>query len=152
MPCDELAELYRSCDAFVLPSRAEGWGLPLIEAAASGLPIITTMHSGHTEFLQHIQSSVIPVTYTMGAIECPEYQSYYPDSKNNWGTWARPDVFSIAAGMQTVCRDYDVLFENACANSFTIRKTFTWQNSADLAIAAMGPIADFRAKSMTYNS
>jgi glycosyltransferase involved in cell wall biosynthesis len=152
MPRAELSELYRSCDAFVLPSKAEGWGLPLIEAAACGLPIITTMYSGHTEFLQFIRDSVLPVTYTMGPITCPEYQSYYPDSNNNWGSWARPDVFSIASAMQTVCRDYDELFETACANSFVIRRTFTWQNSVDLAIAAMGPVADFRAKSMTYNA
>lgn len=141
---NDMSELYRSCDAFVLPSKAEGWGLPLIEAAASGLPVISTMYSGHTEFLQHIASSVLPVTYTMGPVSCPEYQSYYPDSRNDWGLWARPDVFSIAAAMQTVCRDYDRLFESACANSFVIRKTFTWQNSADLAMAALGPIADFR--------
>lgn len=144
IPDNDIAELYRSCDAFVLPSRAEAWGLPLIEAAASGLPIITTMYSGHAEFLKHMPTSVIPVTYTMGLITCPEYQSYYPDSTSNWGSWARPDVFSIANGMQMVCREYDKLFEEACANSFVIRRTFTWQNSADLAIAAMGPIANFR--------
>ena len=144
MPRNELAELYRSCDAFVLPSRAEGWGLPLIEAAASGLPIITTLYSGHTEFLQHIPSSVLPVTYTVDPVSCPEYQSYYPDNQGNWGSWARPDVVSIASAMQTVCREYDNLFEAACANSLTIRRTFTWQNSVDQAMAAMGPIANFR--------
>ena len=144
MSVNELAELYRSCDAFVLPSKAEGWGLPLIEAVASGLPIITTMYSGHTEFLQHISDSVLPVSYTMGPVDCPEYQSYYPDSTGNWGIWARPDVVSIASAMQTVCREYDDLFERACANSFVIRRHFTWQNSADLAMAALGPLGDFR--------
>lgn len=140
----DLSELYRSCDAFVLPSKAEGWGLPLIEAAASGLPVITTLYSGHHEFLRHIPDSVLPVTYTMGPVSCPEYQSYYPDANGDWGQWARPDVVSIAGAMQTVCREYDALFELACANSFTIRRTFTWQNSVDLAIAAMGPVANFR--------
>lgn len=144
MSDDDMAELYRSCDAFVLPSRAEGWGLPLIEAAASGLPIITTLYSGHTEFLHHIPDSVLPVTYTIGPVSCSEYQSYYPDSTGDWGLWARPDVFSIAKAMQTVCREYEDLFERACANSFVIRRTFTWQNSADSAIAAVGPIANFR--------
>jgi glycosyltransferase involved in cell wall biosynthesis len=152
MPVNELAELYRSCDAFVLPSKAEGWGLPLIEAAASGLPIITTGYSGHTEFLNHIPDSVLPVTYTMGPVTCAEYQHYYPDTGGNWGTWARPDVVSIANAMQTVCREYEDLFERACANSFTIRRKFTWQNSVDQAIAAMGTIADFRCKSMTYSA
>jgi glycosyltransferase involved in cell wall biosynthesis len=144
MSSNELARLYRSCDAFVLPSKAEGWGLPLIEAAASGLPVISTYYSGHTEFLQHIPSSVLSVSYTQGPVTCSEYQSYYPNSNNDWGTWARPDVVSIAGAMQTVCREYDELFEKACANSFVIRRTFTWQNSVDLAIAAMGPIADFK--------
>lgn len=144
MPRDELAELYRSCDAFVLPSKAEGWGLPMIEAAASGLPIITTNYSGHTEFLRYISDSVLPVSYTMGPVTCPEYQSYYPDTKQDWGMWSRPDVVSIAGAMQTVCREYEDLFERACANSFVIRRTFTWQNSVDLAIAAMGPVANFR--------
>ena len=148
----QLADLYRACDAFVLPTCAEGWGLPLIEAAASGLPIITTMYSGHTEFLQHSRDSVLPVTYTMGPVDCPEYQSYYPDTGNNWGTWARPDTVSIANAMQTVCREYDDFFERACANSFIIRRTFTWQNSVDQAIAALGPIANLRSKSMTYVS
>jgi glycosyltransferase involved in cell wall biosynthesis len=144
MSTDDMAELYRSCDAFVLPSRAEGWGFPLIEAAASGLPVITTLYSGQTEFLAHIPSSVLPVTYTMEAISCPEYCTYYPDSKSDWGYWARPDVFSIASAMQTVCRDYDKLFEAGCSNSFVIRNQFTWQHAADLAIAAMGPVANFR--------
>jgi glycosyltransferase involved in cell wall biosynthesis len=29
----ELAALYRAVDAFVLPSRGEGWGLPAMEGA-----------------------------------------------------------------------------------------------------------------------
>ena len=47
---NQLLDLYRSADVFVLPTRGEGWGLPLIEAAAMGLPIITTQYSGHLEF------------------------------------------------------------------------------------------------------
>ena len=39
---EQLAALYSYSDAFVLPTKAEAWGLPLLEAAATGLPIITT--------------------------------------------------------------------------------------------------------------
>lgn len=134
----ELADLYRACDTFVLPSRAEGWGLPLIEAAASGLPIITTMYSGHTEFLSHIKSSVLPVDYVMTPIGCPEYCGYYPDSKNDWGTWARPDVYAIAGCMQAACREVDGLYKQAQKNSQIIRQRFSWANSAEKALVAMG--------------
>jgi glycosyltransferase involved in cell wall biosynthesis len=38
----ELPDLLRSCDVFVFPSSFEGFGLVLLEAMASGLPIIAT--------------------------------------------------------------------------------------------------------------
>ena len=42
VPHKELPELIRGCDALVFPSYCEGFGLVLLEALASGKPIITT--------------------------------------------------------------------------------------------------------------
>lgn len=36
----EMPRLYKSVDAFVLPSRGEGWGRPHVEAMSMGLPVI----------------------------------------------------------------------------------------------------------------
>ena len=46
-----LRALYAKSDAFVLPTRGEGWGLPIAEAMAMGLPAIATNFSGPSAFL-----------------------------------------------------------------------------------------------------
>jgi len=51
IPQDLLPALYKAADAFVLPSRGEGWGRPHVEAMAMGLPVIATDWSGPTAFL-----------------------------------------------------------------------------------------------------
>lgn len=50
---DEISGLYRnkSIKALVSLTRGEGFGLPLLEAAASNLPVVATNWSAHTEFL-----------------------------------------------------------------------------------------------------
>jgi glycosyltransferase involved in cell wall biosynthesis len=122
---------------FVLPSKGEGWGLPLIEAAAVGLPIITTRHSAHTEFLQHIQSSVIAVEHDMIPIMCEEYRMFYPTPDGNWGSWAQPKVDSIRAALRHACLNYDDLQKKARVNSGIIRRNFSWAQSADCALQTL---------------
>ena len=46
---EELISLYRAAAVFVYPSRAEGFGLPVLEAMASGLPTITSTVSSMPE-------------------------------------------------------------------------------------------------------
>jgi glycosyltransferase involved in cell wall biosynthesis len=49
----DLPVLYRCGDALVFPSVKEGWRLVLLEAIASGLPMVTANIAPFTEFLDH---------------------------------------------------------------------------------------------------
>ena len=47
-----MADFYRAIDAYVTPYRAEGFNLPALEAAASGIPVISTKGGPTDEFLE----------------------------------------------------------------------------------------------------
>jgi len=49
IPDDVLAALYRRAKAFVFPSLAEGFGLPVAEAMACGVPVVTSQISSMPE-------------------------------------------------------------------------------------------------------
>lgn len=51
----EMRDLYKhpKVKAFVSCTRGEGFGLPFLEAAVAGLPVIATNWSAHAEFLNH---------------------------------------------------------------------------------------------------
>jgi len=51
IPVEDVPRLYASADAFVLPTRGEGWGRPFMEALACECPVIATAWSGHMDFL-----------------------------------------------------------------------------------------------------
>lgn len=53
---EQMASMYRSAHAFVLPSRGEGWCLPCAEAMASGTLLIASDFSGTTAFADSTNS------------------------------------------------------------------------------------------------
>ena len=47
----DISEFYASCDAFILPSVDDGFGMALFEALANGVPSIATRNCGASELL-----------------------------------------------------------------------------------------------------
>jgi glycosyltransferase-like protein len=95
---DELPVLYRCADAFVFPSLKEGWGLVVMEAIASQLPVITSHFPPFTEFLTPDQAllvdptSVDAIAYAMRQIIQPYMAQtlvYHSQSVLAEYTWTR---------------------------------------------------------------
>lgn len=53
---DNLDEFYAALDLFIMPSRAEAWGLTALRAMAFGLPVIASDVGGLTEVVEHGKS------------------------------------------------------------------------------------------------
>ena len=51
--CEELPELYRLADAFVMPSTKEGFGIVFLEAMSSGVPVVAADAGGAPDALQN---------------------------------------------------------------------------------------------------
>lgn len=121
---DELFHLYNASDVLLFPSRAEGWGLPLIEAIASGLPVATTVYSGHTEFLKEITSKIGVLSHEMTKVT---------DSCDA-GMWAKSDPDQIAAQLQTMRTEKEKYQQLAHEASKHIRLNYSWQRAAEICI------------------
>lgn len=134
---EHMVALYNCCDAFILPSRAEGWGLPLLEAAAAGMPVISTFYSGHSEFLALIESSLLKVDFTLEPVDDPEMHRAWPSPDGDIGRWAKPSVASLASCMSDMRTNYQGFLAQARNNSFALRERFSWDAAADLALRAL---------------
>jgi len=128
---ERFAELYRACDAFVSPFRAEGWGLPICEAMACGLPVIATDYSGPTEFMDN---SVYRLKYTPIKIEDPLYLS----SATAGGLWAEPDADDLCRQLQSVYNNRDEAARRGLAGAQHILENFTWSAAARIAADRLG--------------
>ncbi|PWI57283.1 glycosyltransferase [Sulfoacidibacillus thermotolerans] len=98
---EQIRLLYNLSDAFVLPTRGEGWGRPFMEAMAMELPVIGTNWGGNTSFMNKSNSYLIEIE---GLEEIgPEmsinfYQGHY---------WANPSITSTRSAMREVYSNYN---------------------------------------------
>lgn len=117
----QMGSLYRSADSFVLPTRGEGWGMPVLEAMACGLPTIATGWSGVADFLD--ESVGYPVEYDMvpAIARCPYYEGF---------DWAQPSVEHLRARMREVVEDQDGARRRGEAAAARVRERYTWAHVA----------------------
>ena len=98
--------LYRSADVLLSLHRAEGFGLPMLEAMAHGVPVVATGWSGNLEFMDASDSHLVP--YTLIPLE-DAAAIYGRGSRGTIGSgssvWADPCLESAANSLRYLAKD-----------------------------------------------
>lgn len=89
VPQADLPEIYRSADVFVFPSLLEGMGLVVLEAMASGLPVITTPNGPGDLVRDGLDGFVVPIRDVDAIVEKLEYLHAHPHARLSMGKNAR---------------------------------------------------------------
>jgi glycosyltransferase involved in cell wall biosynthesis len=97
LPLRSLPRLYAAADAFVLPSRGEGWGRPHVEAMAMGLPVLATNWSGPAAYLS--EATGYPLPYELAPVA--------DELRLPGHRWAEPSVSALRATMREVVASPD---------------------------------------------
>lgn len=92
IPQTSLPQLYKAADCFVLPTRGEGWGRPIVEAMSMQLPVIATNWSGMTEYMTDQNSYPLPAE-RMSQVEEGPFKGHF---------WAEPSFRHLKSLMRRV--------------------------------------------------
>ncbi len=137
LPDEELSGLYRACDCLVHPYRGEGFGLPIAEAMASGLPVIVTGYGAALDFCPDDVAYLIPATETrlsekrIGDLETIDFP------------WlAEPDREGLATLMKHVADHREEAAARGKLAAAFIRDHFTWEHAADIAMERIRRLRD----------
>jgi glycosyltransferase involved in cell wall biosynthesis len=130
LPAEQLPQLYRSADAFVLPTRGEGWGRPLIEAMLKGVPSIATRWSGQLEFMNDENSWLVDCRL----VDVPE-PAWRAAAIFHGHRWAEPDLAHSRRAMREVFADREAARSRAARGREEIATRFNRRAVADVVRA-----------------
>jgi glycosyltransferase involved in cell wall biosynthesis len=104
---DELAALYGRAWLFCLPSTFEGFGIPYVEAMASGCPVVATPNPGAVEVMDNGRLGLVVDEQKLGEtivrlLRSPEERDRL--ARDGRRAAARYDIHAVAAAYESIYR------------------------------------------------
>jgi glycosyltransferase involved in cell wall biosynthesis len=98
IPEARLPGFYTAADAYVSPTRGEGWGRPLMEAVACGAPVVASRWSAHLAFLNDGNATLVDgqVVDVPADVDIPVFRGM---------RWFDPDADALRAALRAVRSD-----------------------------------------------
>lgn len=116
-----LPAIYRACDLLCHPYRGEGFGLPVLEARASGLPVLITRGGATDDFAGGGGAVTLPATRRAVALR----------GAHQGQPWLlEPDAEAAGSALTAALRDLPALTAAARAQAAAVRAAHTWEAAA----------------------
>jgi glycosyltransferase involved in cell wall biosynthesis len=122
----QMASLYRVSDALVHPYRGEGFGMPISEAMASGLPVVVTNYGACLDFCDAETARLVM------ASEQPIETHGLPEASIGYW-WAEPDIEALGAEMRWIVANPEAARAMGERGRKRMRD-FTWERAAEHAL------------------
>lgn len=116
IPPHEMLDILYDADCMVFPTHGEGFGLPPIQAMATGLPTIVTNWSGCTEYAN--PEYCYPINYKM--IPSPHWDT--------GGEWAEPDFDHLVELMRYCYNNREEAAAKGKKAAEWIKQQWTWDS------------------------
>jgi glycosyltransferase involved in cell wall biosynthesis len=120
----QMAALYKTADVFVMPTKAEGFCLPCLEAMAVGTPVIATNYGGQTDFINPHNGWLINIEKMIPATD---RNVFYEEAE-----WAMPSKEHLKQLMRIAYEDNELRKTKGIAAADDA-KEWTWDNAAKQA-------------------
>jgi glycosyltransferase involved in cell wall biosynthesis len=130
IPISRLPGCYAASDCFVFCSRGEGFALPVIEAGACGVPVISAFHTGMTQYLDEDVSYLVkPGQYGTANDALTWITEYYRDQ--DFAILEEEETNEFARLMRHVYKDDSgEVWGKAEAFRSRILESYTWDGCA----------------------
>ncbi len=125
---EDMPSLYAACDSLVHPYRGEGFGLPILEAMACGLPVIVTDYGAARDFCDATTAYLVPAhvrrfaSNSVGKVETVG---------EPW--LAEPDAAALRHFLRRIVDEPEAARAKGRSAAERVRTHFTWVRAAQVA-------------------
>lgn len=119
---------YQEADCYILPSRGEAFGIPFLEAMASGIPVIAPDFGGHLDFVDEEVGWLIPIHSLKHLSDrlCKINSAY----KDLW--FAEPEIKDIRSIMRYTYENKEEVRKRGIKAREKVEEQYTWNKVTDL--------------------